>query len=80
MCHKKSTYVNFYLKFYNLFINSLQRVENITAIGTDINIPTVPKIETAEQIENNNQTGCIPVFFPMYFGVMKFESIKGIIK
>lgn len=59
---------------------SLQIVDNITAIGTDIKIPAVPRIDTLAHIENKSQTGCIPVLLPISLGVMKFESIKGIIR
>lgn len=62
---------------YIFFINSLQTVDKITAIGTDMKIPTVPRTETHAQIENNSHTGWIPVLFPINFGVIKLESMNG---
>jgi hypothetical protein len=53
-----TNYIKFILKLdYNFLTISLPMVEKITAIGTEINIPGNPNIETAAHIENNNQTG-----------------------
>lgn len=40
-------------------------------------MPIVPRMEAVAQIENRIQNGGIPVFLPISFGVMKFESRNG---
>ena len=74
MCHKKDRFS------YNFLTHSLHTVDKTTAIGTEIKIPTVPKIDRQAQIENKSQTGCIPVLLPIRRGVIKFESMNGITK
>ena len=68
------------MSLYKFLKISLPNVDKTTAKGTEIKTPPSPKIETVAQIAKSNQNGWVPVFFPINFGVKKFESKNGTIK
>ena len=48
--------------------------------GVEKIIPIIPNIAPNTKIENKTAKGCSPSFFPISFGVKKFDSINCAIK